>query len=94
MAILKNGNGEKYVVLLSRPSKYKGRKDYLVRSESGCITIARGWKPECKCWVASDCYGWGDKALKDAKIAFKGDKNAYLHTHPCEKIVKSKKKHK
>ena len=70
MAFLKNRNGENYKILASHPSKQKGRKDYIVQSKSGCITIAHGWQPEYNCWTAGDCYGWGEKALQKAKQDF------------------------
>lgn len=70
MAFLKNRNGENYKILASRPSKQKGRKDYIVQSNSGCITIVHGWQSECKCWTSGDCYGWGEKALQNAKRDF------------------------
>lgn len=87
MAFLKNRNGENYKIIGSRPSKYKGRKDYLVQSKSGCVTIAHGWQPESKCWVAGDCYGWGEIALKKAKDAFSKDPLAFT----AEKFGKGKK---
>lgn len=88
MAFLKNRNGENYKIIGSRPSKYKGRKDYLVQSKSGCVTIAHGWQPESKCWVAGDCYGWGERALQKAKDVFSKDPLAYS----AERFGKGKKR--
>ena len=70
MAFLKNSNGENYKIIGSRPSSISGHKDYLVQSKSGGVTVAKCWSTKDKCWAHGVFYGWGDKALRDAKADF------------------------
>ena len=91
MAFLRNSNGENYKIIGSRPSKIEGRKDYLVQSKGGGVTIAKCWIPEKGYWAHGTFYGWGNEALKKAKIAFTGDELAYLSIFSGEKFGKGKK---
>lgn len=77
MAKLRNKNGVDYEILSSRSSTLsKGHKDYLVKAPNGGLTIARGWQPKRKEWLASDFYGYSSDRLS-TKIAATEFKKRY-----------------